>query len=95
MKPRKKRPAMKRHTQPQRKNGRTRRRHRPPINLVNAKRVPEFSGFLIIRLLPKVVSYGAHSLDDASEKFNLHRLATLLKRYDCPSQPLIHLGCGR
>lgn len=94
MKLRKKRPAMKRQTKPQRNNGRT-RRYKPPINLINAKRVLEFSGFLIFRLLPKVVSYSAHSLDEATEEFRLHRLATLLKHYDCPSQPLIHLGCGR
>lgn len=51
--------------------------------------IPDFSGFLIIRLLPGVVSKSAESLDAVAREFKLDRLAELLKRYNLPSRRLI------
>jgi len=72
-----------------RKKRRTPQRPRPPINLSDAQTVPDFSGFLIIRLLPEVLSKRARSLDAVAREFKLAGLATLLKRYNCPSRRLI------
>jgi len=61
----------------------------PPINLRNTKTAPDFSGFLIIRLVAGVVSNSAESLDAVAREFKLDRLATLLKRYKLPSRRLV------
>ena len=72
-----------------RKKRRTPQLPRSPINQRATQTVPDFSGFLIIRLLPGVVSKSAESLDAVSEEFKLDRLAALLKRYNLPSRRLV------
>jgi hypothetical protein len=71
------------------RQGHVPQRPRPPINLGDAKRVPDSSGFLIIRLKPGVVSADARSLDQVAERFRMDRVATLLKTYKAASRPLI------
>ncbi len=66
-----------------------RKRPRSPITQRDPQTVPDLSGFLIIRLLPGVVSKSAESLDAVAEEFKLNRLAALLKRYNMPSRRLI------
>jgi hypothetical protein len=54
------------------KPGKTRRTPklpRSPANRRDTQTVPHFSGFLIIRLLPGVVSKSAESLDAVTEEF--------------------------
>ena len=72
-----------------RKKRRTPKLPRSPANRRETKTVPDFSGFLIIRLLPGVVSKSAESLDAVAEEFKLDRLTALLKRYNLPSRRLI------
>ena len=61
----------------------------PPINLRNPQTAPDFSGFLIIRLVAGVVSKRGRSLDAVAQEFKLVGLATLLKRYKLPSRRLV------
>jgi serine protease len=65
------------------------KRSRPPINVSDTQTAPEFSGFLIIRLLRGVVSTRASTLDALVRLFKLGGLATLLKRYNLTSRRLI------
>jgi subtilisin family serine protease len=62
---------------------------RSPINLKKPQTVPNFSGFLIIRLVPGVVSKRARRLNEVAREFKLVGLAALLKRYKLPSQRLV------
>jgi subtilisin family serine protease len=73
---------------PQRKKRGTSQRRRQPINLRNTQTVQDYNGFVVIRL-PEVISNRARSLDAVAREFKLDRLATLLKRYNLPSQRLI------
>src|SRR6185503_16545716 len=77
---------------PERKRRRTSKTTKSPISGHDRKTVPDFSGFLIIRLLPGVVSKSAESLDAVARDFKLDRLATLLKKYNLPSRRLITSG---
>ena len=63
--------------------------HRRPSIHGHDNLVPNFSGFLIIRLLPGVISKIAESLDAVARDFKLDRLSDLLKRYNLPSRRLI------
>ena len=62
---------------------------RSPINRRETQTVSDYSGFLTIRLRPGVVSNNARSLDEVAERFALREIATLLKKYNLPSQRLV------
>ena len=89
MKPRKKRRVPKRNGQRQRSSRRTPEPLRSPINRRDTQPVPNFSGFLIIRLKPGVAGDDAQRLDEVAERFALRGIATLLKKYNLTSQRLI------
>ena len=74
---------------PERKRRRAPELPRSPINRRDPQTVRDFSGFLIIRLVPKLSSIHARSLNAVAREFKLAGLTTLLKRYNCPSQRLI------
>lgn len=75
-------------SKPQRKKTRTPRR-RQPINIANPENLPQFSGFMIIRLKPGMLLSNPLNLGQIAEKFSLRGVATLLKKYDLASRPLI------
>jgi hypothetical protein len=95
MKPGKKRRAPERRRQPKRKKRRTQQRRRPPINLIKAESVPEFSGFLNIRLLPEVVSNSAESLDEVTEEFKPAWAGDAAETLQLPVATVLHVGFGR
>jgi hypothetical protein len=72
-----------------RKKRRTTQLPRSPINRRETQTVPDFSGFLIIRLLPEVLSKRARSLNAVAREFKLDGLARLLKRYNLQSRRLV------
>jgi hypothetical protein len=89
MKPGKKRRTPQRRKQPQPKKRRTSQIPGPPVNLREIETIPEFSGFLIVRLKPEVQFGEASNLGQIAEKFSLSGLATLLKNHDLSSRPLV------
>ena len=71
------------------KKRRTPKLPRSPINRRETQSVLDYSGFLTIRLRPGVVSNDARSLDEVAERFALREIATLLNKYNLPSQRLV------